>query len=74
MIPDVEAVSIDLTVPLSAVRVLQAGWEAFRVWGTEVDTLSCCERSLEEVVSVLDTFTKDTADEEPPEGRTPPGE
>jgi hypothetical protein len=54
MIPDVEAVTIDLTVPLASLRVLQEGWEAYREWAPGVEALTCCDRALEQIVAVLD--------------------
>jgi hypothetical protein len=74
MVPDIQAVSVDLTVPLSALRVLLAGWEAYREWAPEVDPLTCCERSIQQVVEVLDTVTEDTTPDQESEGRPAPGE
>jgi hypothetical protein len=66
LIPDVEAVNLDLTIPLTSIRVLQAGWEAYRVWATEVDALGCSERALQQVVAVLDACVDDSASAEEP--------
>jgi hypothetical protein len=54
MVPDVHGLTIDLTVPLTGVRVLQVGWEAYRKWATGVAPLECCERALDEVATVLE--------------------
>lgn len=67
MIPDVEAVGFDLTVPLTALRVLQDGWAAFRVWAPALDELTCCDRTLDQIARALDSsLSENTADDARP--------
>lgn len=74
MIPDVEAVSIDLTVPLSAIRVLQAGWDAYRVWAPDVAPLACCESSLSQVIALLDGMPEAPCSDQECDGGSAPRE
>jgi hypothetical protein len=70
MIPDVEEISIDLTVPLAAVRVLQDGWNAFREWAPEVEALGCCDASAPDHPRDQDPHGDTAA---PLESEPPPG-